>query len=273
MTEDGISRRNMIVLAGAGAALAACSSTGEGGRDDAGVLGRPGPWGLDPNVRNWPAGLPQGLPEFRPNYITVLIISSPAPWKLTANYASFETTGMDEAAREARALAILRFIAPNAQARKPLRDTASQPWQVYKRKGPRHKDQIDVASFDGLGSNQAAELFIWLDIPNAALGGDYWLSFTPQTAAGAPAARNDSFFARALATAVHGRPVLAVRNSFTSYDEQTRTFTPRVSGSAAAIYAMNLHFQLPDGSAGGGGLEPFPIVIDPDTGNGIGFEP
>lgn len=241
------------------------------------TLGRNLPWGREPNVVDWPEGNPADLPTFAPNYITLVRISSSEPWKISVNHASFEAKDNAEKplgtdARKAKAIEIFNEIAPKDKPRKRL--SAASGKKIYARKKGGHAGKTDIVGFGEFGADQQTEIYIWIDAPTASIDKGYVISFSPLTGTGENADPNDSFFAKGLTESIHGGPLIVVRNYFSTYDDETKTFSSRISASATnpgtkpANYAMNIHLSVP-----GDGTEMIPIVIDPNTGNGGGLEP
>ena len=265
MTNIKLDRRSLVAVAGAGM-LAACSKSKQSGPLN--FNGRPEPYGLDPNIPNMPNGLPAGLPSFSPNWITLVRVSSSKAWEFEINHASFASNGMNADARKDTAIAIFRktlnghqrwrFSSPNLN---PL------PASIYKRQTT-YPGEIDVPSFDKLGANQPTEIFVWYDDPRAELYADYFISFTPFNSEGKPTKPNDSFFAARVTQPLLPGPLVRIRNYFCDYDDPTHKFTPRAPGSTERLYSLNLHVKVP-----GSGGKTIPLIIDPDTGNGSGWEP
>lgn len=280
MDNSTISRRGVVALLGATTALAAC---GESQPSKSGTsvdsTGRFPSAGFEPNVKDWPSGNPDGLPDFKPRFITLMVISSAEPWKISVNHASFEALDQKEYplsddARQKKAIAILEEIANSGKKRKRLADS-NKYWKIYKRLRGNHKDLTDIVGFNEFGSNQQSEIYIWIDCDRAKIDPAYVISFSPKSGFGEDSASNDSFYSKGLATTIAGGPVIVVRNYFSTHDEKaTPKFAARNSsltippGTEQSVYAMNIHFSVP-----GEGSEMIPIVIDPSTGNGGGYEP
>lgn len=280
MNNTTMSRRGVVALLGATTALAACGETQSSKNGTSfDSTGRFPSAGFEPNVKDWPTGNPDGLPYFEPRYITLVIISSAEPWKIFVNHASFEALDqsgkpLSDDARQQKAIGILEEIASSGKKRKRLAES-NKDWKIYKRTRGGHKDLTDIVGFYEFGSNQQAEIYIWIDHNKAKIDPNYVISFSPKSGLGYDSAPNDSFYSKGLATTIDGGPVIVVRNYFCMHDEKaTPKFTKRNSsltippGTAQSVYAMNIHFSVP-----GEGNEMIPIVIDPSTGNGGGYEP
>ncbi len=287
----GISRRNAMMAAGVGMVALTLTGCEAGNEPRAGKCNAPkpegkfDPFGLEPNEALWikqSGGLPKGLPAFNPVYITLVTISSDHPWDLSVNQASFgDMSGMTDAEREAMATFLFQDSLRNGKRFRNIPRTgkgpAGKPYQIYERERPappRSGDPkvVDIDGFEYFGSNQQVEIYFLIDaapgtgvtIDPAAL-----ISFAQRTTKGKDAAKNDRFFAREVSG--HGLPgfLIAVRNYYCTFDEASCGFDPN-PGPDEVLYAMNVHFAL---SGKGPNKDPIPMLIDPDTGNGMGWEP
>lgn len=269
MDGNAINRRSAIAIMGATSVLAACSGTGAPApKPKLDIYGRNPSFGPEPNVDKWGAG----LPNFEPQFITLVRISSPEPWKISVNHASFDVSKVDgkypdETDRKKLALKLFSEVAlKDVQPRKRLNAVTSG--KLYKRHNIPHETDTDIVGFGEFGASQQTEIYIWIDTPKAVIDRNYVISFSPKTGTGKDADPNDSFFAKGLAESVYGGPLILVRNYFCTYDDSSKKFTSRKPTTKPANYAMNIHFSIP-----GDGAEMIPMVIDPNTGNGGGFEP
>ncbi len=294
MTNTGFSRRNMMVLTGAGVALAACKQEGAAGpaRTEGDVnLAAMVPWGkypihgVEPNAANLPNNsMPDIFPAFAPKYITIVRISARKAWGLTVNHASFKVTGTTRTDREKLATDIIADISKGGGQRKRLGAADPAKFTHHVRLGGNHKGSNELVSFTEFGANQQTEIFIWLDSDSSNSGskagdiqtdGKYLISFSPMTSAGAPALPNDSFLARQVTLPNVSDPVIGIENYFCSFDNVTKKFVVDNPGISPKLFSMNIHFTVADDDDK---LDQYsdkriPIVIDPDTGNGVGFEP
>jgi hypothetical protein len=296
MTDSsGFSRRSAIAITGIGAAglaLAGCKEIQESSGTKLKTLGKYEPYGVEPNLANLPdQKVPDEFPEFKPDYITIVRISSRSEWGLTVNHASFEAKYLNRDGRLKLANEIINYIAQEGQKRMRLK-SASAKFKNHKRSAGKFKDETDIISFAEFGSNQQVEIFVWLDDQspgNPATKGDvkidpkYLISFSPMTFENAKANPNDSFFARKIEIIDSNKIPLngaffAIENYFCTFNEKTEKYEvdePQNSNDAPKMFAMNIHFTVPntDEYPQPDSLKRIPMVIDPDTGNGVGYEP
>lgn len=287
---NGISRRGAIALAGmgtAGLALAGCDKSQKGGGTELKTFGKYEPYGIEPNLANLPGQqVPAEFPTFAPEYITIVRISSRSEWGLTVNHASFKAKGLDRNGRLKLASDVIKDIAPGAQTRKRLKQ-ANPSFRPHMRATGNFMNETDIVSFADFGSNQQVELFVWLDDQspgNPAIKGDvqidptYLISFAPMTIASKRAEPNDSFIARPVSIGGLNGAVFAIENYFCTYNTESLKYEvdrPQQAGATPKIFAMNFHFTVPntDLNPQQHSLKRIPMVIDPDTGNGVGYEP
>lgn len=267
----GVSRRGAIALAGigtAGLALAGCKGSNSIS-EPAKIGGFDPPFGEDPNP---PAVAPAEV--FAPLALTLVRITSAANFGLDINYtsiksadgAAFSTTDSE---REKIAAKWFKKLV-KVGGRKKFREIADDVEKLHRfRNGAR-----DVENFENFGSNGKSEFYFWIDSTQVefvkrkkANPGDperfHLVSFSQFLSDDGAAKPNKSFFARPVnGTGLPGL-VFAVRNFFRG--EDGKDMTP---GQTAVKHAMNLHFK-----AKANGNLWIPMVIDPDTGNGVGYEP
>jgi len=274
-----LNRRKAIQAVGLGS-LAACAKLDESDADSPrGAFlksGRPALYGVNPNIPHMPNGLPSGLPTFNPAYLTLIRVSASHGWGFDVNHASFAYSGPNAPepdssnARADQAIALFRQTI-NGPARRRFSQIALPPGaSIYPRTKPPYQNQTDVPSLDRIGANHPAEIFIWYDNPRIEIYNDYFISFTTFSSEGVVRAPNDSFFASRVIQTILPGPMIRIRNYFCDYEEigDTDVFTTRKPDSPERIYSMNLHIKVPDT-----GNRTIPLIIDPDTGSGAGWEP
>ena len=230
------------------------------------VMGGWPAYGIDPHdLSRRPANIP-----FAPVYVTIIRIDSTGAWRIGANHASFlvDDPGQNTAeARLAQALRVLKKVVPNRRKFGDLRPgKPDAEAKLYRRKD----GTFDRDDFIELGFNSQHEIFVYYDSADVVLDNHQLISFSPLLTTGATAAGNDSFFAARvddsqLSGLLRGK-LIRIENYNTIYDGDAFTPRPADDASKAARYSLNFHVTLP-------ASQPLPIVIDPDTGNGIGYDP
>ena len=291
-----INRRNLIVAAGAGA-LAGCGK-GESKRverdpNNCGPRGWFDSFGLDPNFKDWSTfeqAYPLSkLPKFTPRYITLVRISAASGknWALDVNHASLDASGLEQEGRESLVNEAFDLLGKNSKWRmKQLKGELKK--QLYPREKPAPSSGsdpvIDIDGFDYLGSNSPVEIYIWVDLPESKLIEGHYITFSPLSSEGQKKASfpyfkdpykqqdispNDSYFATKFSGSTSGRNVIQIRNYFKDYDFKKEEFSDRSGDTLKPrAYGLNIHFAILDNKG-----KSVPMVIDPDTGNGSGWEP
>lgn len=226
--------------------------------------------GIDPHdLGRRPANVP-----FVPAYITVIRIDSPGAWRISANHASF---AIDDPARNspdsrlAQALRILKKVISNGVGnRKKLSELRPGQPNAEAKLYRRTDGTYDRDDFVDLSFNSQHEIFVYYDSADVTLDNDLLISFGPALSNGSPAAGNDSFFVSRVDDSRLDGPLKGKLIRIENYNTMLNggAFTPRPTDDAskAAKYSLSYHVILP-------GRQPLPIVIDPDTGNGMGGQP
>ena len=207
---------------------------------------------------------------FVPSYVTIIVVGSAGAWRFGANHASFAIDNPADntpSARLAQALRILKKVVPG---RRKLSDLQPGKPDAEAKLYRRTDGTFDRDDFLDLGFNSQHEVFVYYDSADVILDNDQLISFGATLSDGSPAASNDSFFVSRVADAALNGPLkgklIRIENYNTIFDGSSFTPRPNNDVSKAVKYALNYHVTLP-------GRQPLPIVIDPDTGNGMGSQP
>lgn len=275
---DGLSRRDLVVLAGAGFAASACSpqkanlvedctAAIEAERGKQLLLASPGdPWGADPHDSP-PTGGKNAYPAFAPNYIALLYLGLGRDWVIRVNQASYALGGKDPLGI---ALSVFKTLTKSSNRRfKDLENELGFP--PYKRLKT-NAGEVDTESFSHFKFASQTEIFIFIDHPVVDLDPALLISFGGLTQNGDQAAFNYSFFNAApvkdeeLGDLKGTGKMIRLRNYITKRHGEKITETN-------ITYAMNIHFTVPGITADGKPAARMPMVFDPDTGNGTGHEP
>ena len=274
MDEPTLSRRNLIFATGAGLALAACDGAVPTKQPKVGNAAPCGPDptnGKDPNV-----GFPQGT--FTPSYITLVRISSAGAWDISTNHASFRNTDSDYAQRKALAAEIFNHF-KGQQPIKRFADLKSQSndYHIAEHKhsdGSDSKfDRMDLADFN---FGHTHEIYFWFDSNYVTLlrkktdNKLHLIGMSAQRADGTPTNPNTSFFATDFKSEISivpqpkiDGPIIVVRNYFLDENDN-----PLVKEGVDLKYSMNIFYKAKNKKN-----SEMTMILDPDTGNGVGFDP
>lgn len=270
---DGLSRRDLVMLAGAGLAVSSCDRGGGANSSDSGdnniaesngiesVYFAPcDDHGLPANTR--PGGV--FALDFRAPYVCVIHINFSKPWKIWINYASFPMEGKfgdDDRLEKVKKVLTERFdtLSPNPPSRFSML-TQNPPYRG-----------IDYQDFAHFGFKSQHELFFFFESTDIELDADLLAVFTRRSTV-APSRTNDpnhSF--------IHARPVLQQEMGPALFARgrmfRMRNYVQFKGGGAILAhqeqkYSMNIHFKIRAETNAW-----VPMVIDPETGNGTGHEP
>jgi hypothetical protein len=260
---DGLSRRDLVALGGAGLALSAFDWKEGGGSAVAAADDPP----LYPMAPCEPHGLHPSSPpngtthsqDFVAQYICVIHLNFSEPWRMSVNYASFRMKGFTDLARlkKAKNVLIERFD-PKVPVTRFSQLSINRPY-----KG------IDWIDFNKFGFGTKHELFFFFESPNVSLDKD-WLIVLPRLSLKHPGTDNDpnySFlYARIVSEIDMGSYLYSKGRMF-----RVRDYVQDKHGNPITTsedYSMNIHFKIACGIN-----EWVPMVIDPETGNGAGNEP
>jgi len=224
------------------------------------------PYGLDPHE----VAPPAGWAPYQPEHIAILYMRIDPLAGIDVNHAAYTMPqGNDDPSRLAKALSVLTekvqrdvtfgeqaMVLNHAPYKHQLPHPDPDPFRLY-----------DSGMFEDFGFVSQNEIFIYLHHPDMNLAVD------PQALISFKNLGNDdpnyAFF--------HAREVqlptgpgdlgergnlIRIENYFTKEDGSLLKPVDRRN------YSMDIRFQVNAGAAG-----PITILIDPDTGNGIGYEP
>lgn len=207
---------------------------------------------------------------FVPSYVTIIVVDSAGAWRIGANHASFAIDNPADntpSARLAQALRILKKVVPG---RRKLSDLQPGKPDAEAKLYRRTDGSFDRDDFVDLGFNSQHEVFVYYDSADVTLDNDQLISFGAKLSDGTPAAGNDSYFVSRVPDAALDGPLkgklIRIENYNTMFDGSSFTPRPNNDPSKAVKYALNYHVTLP-------GRQRLPIVIDPDTGGGMGNQP
>jgi hypothetical protein len=252
----------MVLAAGAVLAVAACDGAKSDEKADKSVAQTEGidpPWGDDPNQGPFKS-------EFTPDFITLVRISSKQAWDISSNHASFPVKGMSYDQRKSLAAEIFKhFKSGKIKSFADLHGTPDDH-QIAQRKGGGY-DRNDFNEFQ-FGSPH--EIYIWFDNKDVSLlhptgMNPHLISMSAKRADGTDTTKNKSFYADEYGPTPAGLdgPIIVVRNRFLDADGNAIT-----TGGQGLPYSMNIFFKAKNKQ----GLE-VTMILDPDTGNGVGFDP
>lgn len=296
--ENGVSRRNAIALAGvgvAGLALAGCSK-GSGGGDpvltEREVSDRVSTFiadrGLDNHGDN-PNEAPVSQPQptvFQPQFMVLIHIKSDGAWAISANHAHFNyTASYDKVDRTKRARDIFLNKLTKGHGRFKQEPRQSN-FQVYDRRptasAADFADELDFTLFQ-FGSQH--DIYVFYEHNQNAISFDdtnrRYLTFSKFFKDGSPANRNHAFFNAERITDVstlgglNGKgSLIRLENHMTYKEPVDPTATQPTPGALYRPipmgtqnhqrYKMNLIYVTRSGLV---------MMIDPDTGNGVGYDP
>jgi hypothetical protein len=272
MSED-LSRRDLVALAGAGIVLSGCVPC----KSDGVQITSVDDWGENPQDGHPVGGLQHYPSDFKPNYIALLYLGLGSNWQVRVNHASYWMPGKGPDDRRDKAIAVFKALISGP----PQHRFGDRGMQIQHQSFQRKDHSLDGVTFDTFRFASATEIFIFIHQADLVPGPTTQTTITldPRTLLSfgsrlqkkdahgnpLPAARNYSFFNAAV---VNGDAdlnklggIIRVENWMTEELGDPIT-APDIS------YSMNIHFTIP----GNNGRQ-FPMVFDPDTGNGTGNEP
>jgi hypothetical protein len=299
MTDNNcVSRRDAIALAGAGAAglaLAGCSAgTGSGGpqlsaqdvsdRVSAFIAAR----GLDNHGDNPnEPPIPQTSPiAFSPQFMVIIHIWSDGPWSISSNHAHFSYAEQDPIRRteHARDIMLHKLNGPKGRFRDP-RNHAQYP--VHNRKPPTdpQPDLVDELDFSTFQFGSQHDIYVFYEHGLKEISFDdknnRYLTFSKFFKDGTTANRNHAFFNAkhitdaAVLGGLNGKgSLIRLENHMTYKEPMDPLATEPAKGAQYERipkgaqyhhrYKMNLIYLAQSGMV---------MMIDPDTGNGVGYDP
>lgn len=300
--EIGVSRRDAIALAGVGmAGLALAGCTEEGGRSGPQLSAQEvsnrvaefiAARGLDnhgDNPNAPPVNQPTPVP-FAPRYMAVIHIKSDGPWSISANHAHFSFTAQNTAAdpnlrtKHARDILLNKLTKSHGRFRDERSDAR---FRVYERstpppQGDRFADEVDFTRFQ---FGYQHDIYVFYEHLQGEIGFDdansQYLTFSKFFKDGSAANRNHAFFNAQRITdssilgGLNGKGSLIRLENHVTYkdpnDPREEQPTPGAQYQAIGMgsaslqrYKMNLIYITRSGLV---------MMIDPDTGNGVGYDP
>jgi hypothetical protein len=268
MTQTPLSRRNLMALAGAGAAATALAGCTAGSNSSGNESIEDDNFGDDPH------GTAMGRTGFNPKFMAVVHLTSPSNWGINSNDAHFEfiQPNYDKAARTAWASEILLNKISNKLPR--FRDAPrGSRFQVYDRTPTAPKpDYADEVEFARFGFGQPHDIYVFFEHQPGELSFDpsRLLGFSRLLLSGKNANKNKAFDDAEIVTdpAVLGRLVglgtLIRLNNYCTIEDDKGYHQLPFGDVKSQNYKLNLYYKTRSGIA---------MAIDPDTGNGVGHEP
>ncbi len=278
MTSE-FNRRNLITVGGAAVLVSACGGKPNG--NDSGVSARGRKRGHD-EMYGSPPALP--MPEYvsspgpiarppiqlppkpekcttygySPKFIAILFIEFADKAEISINHASFMFASDDPAKRLKKAIGIIK----KRLAVERLSLITDE--DIYPRKnGMKGTDRVTFADFDFMSQT---ELFIYFNNPKIVLDPDWLISFTPYSASGQTRKPNYSY---AHAQVVPTDQLDTLSGALIRVENHMTDPYGCLLDTNSMDFSMNIHFAMM--LKNGGGM--VPMVLDPDTGNGSGYEP
>lgn len=273
-----LSRRDVVVLAGAGFAASACSPRKanlvedcakiiEAERGEQLLFASPGdPWGADPHDSH-PSGGQNKYPAFAPNHIALLYLGLGSDWKIRVNQASYVLDGIDPLAK---ALSIFKALTKTPGRR--FKDLETELGFPPHKRTKTNIGQVDSESFADFKFASQNEIFIFLHHPDVELDPALLISFTGLTQNGEQAAFNYSFFNAAPVTENELGDLNQIGKMIRLRNYVSKRHGEKITEENIP-YSMNIHFTVPGVTALGTAAARMPMVFDPETGNGTGNEP
>lgn len=282
---DGISRRGALAIAGVGAAglaLAGCKKTGDGGgastavdpkRDSTLVADFLAEQGLDNYGDNANGPPPVSGLAYNPAYMMLIHLKSGGPWEITSNHAhfAFAQPTYNPAARAKRACEIFANKVTKNHGRFKDEPRGSN-FQVVDRKPANPTPEFaDGMSFSDFNFGHQHDIYIFFEHKPGDVRFDTanknFVIFSEHFGNGTKTDPNNAFFNASLVTdpnllgALNGKgSVLRLDNYFTV--KSGANYVP--IGSTTQIYKMNFVYIA---------RSDIVMLVDPDTGNGQGYDP
>jgi hypothetical protein len=287
MTDIEMSRRNLIATAGlglAGAALAGCDRKGSDG-SQAGLLSPKEVGSLvsefidERGINNYGdnpnAAPPASTGPFNPQYMVLIHMTSSGPWAINSNLAHFAFSEADKDKRIDQACKV--FLNKKSKNHKRFKDEGRRPYdRAPAAPQADFADSIEFAEFNFLRQHDLYVFYehkkdeVLFDTANNQL-----VTFSQFHFSGNAAMENHAFFNAEVVKpaltgdlAKHGS-LIRLENHYTVKDSGGNYVKlpegQQLAADVAQNYKMNLIYV-----AGSSGL---PMLIDPDTGNGVGNGP
>jgi len=265
-----ITRRNLLGVTGAGLALSACNGLRSSRRHDFGFT----PYGTSPDFGDSPTAPPPAGRKFEPRHIALVHVEPLKDWEMLVNYTSLDlSSGNTDETRLQRAADIFtaKWNTVTSEKKARFRELKISKPNDYRdiHYFSKHGGVYDYDDFENFKFESQTEIFFFFDSPHIEFGSPL-MAATQLTSNGSSCAPNYSFYGCVLVDendpalqGLRGKGrILRVRNYVT--DKEGKTITTPVS------YSLNIQLSVKNDGAGGGRV---PIIFDPDTGNGLGYEP
>lgn len=280
---DGLSRRELVAMFGAGMAVSACAAqddnAAENGANQHESLARASCDNLGENPHKAPRPeFKANPPEFKPKYIAILCIELGNDWTMAVNHANFQL-GEDELDPELREKKALKALNESW----PKESKARNHFRLNKDNKPRlRSDGVTVddhTDFNKFRFHREIELYIYLyhssDNKTIAPEGRL-LSFgsymqeTDSRKVPLKAVGNCAYFNAKLVD-LNNHEKLNKHGFMFKVENWSRKPDGTPVGAEEVRHSMNIHFSIPVNT--GNKIIMMPMVFDPDTGNGTGNEP
>jgi hypothetical protein len=272
---SGISRRDAIVLTGTGLLAASCSPRQESEESTKGIWPSVGDNPNEPGIDN------PIKSKFKPNYVTLVRVTSGKGWEVSASHASFWLGQVSDAERMDFAINTFARFRKDVGGLKKInqfRDMAQdRNTKIRERKGHdghgnAHNNDVQALDFKDFRFGFQHEIFVWFDGADVGLHSDkngnaHFIAIGPLLSTGETGTINKSFYARkGENTSTTGEtiagPMIAIRNyHFNGLGKP-------VEEGKEHSYAISIYFTVPSSNG-----QRMLLLLDPDTGNGVGYDP
>ncbi|HEY5721911.1 MAG TPA: hypothetical protein VIT45_06280 [Allosphingosinicella sp.] len=209
---------------------------------------------------------PDNWEAFNPSYIAILYLKLASNWELAVNHACFTLpANSTDLSRRIKAVQILTAKGTKNLGHDDLLGYGTYPYRLPHANHQPGKVR-DSEWFNDFNFATQNELFIYIDNANILLEPGDLIAFKLFGIGSTPKYPNYSYFnAREVPQTESGLPgkLIRVKNYMTKEDG-----TLISSVNENRWYSMNIKFRVRAGSAG-----LITMLIDPDTGNGQGHEP
>ena len=230
-------------------------------------------YGRDPHDEAPPFKAEPGTPEYyAPEYVALLYLHLGSGWDIQVNHACYAVpAGNDETARRIKAVAVLgEKVLRNVE----FGDSAMLHHNPYQHQlidvGHQPSHDFDSRAFTDFKFKSQNETFIFIHHPGMAitLAENALFAFKVTGSDGMPRNQNFSFYhARVVPQAEMGM-LAGVGSLLRVENHQLKEDGKRLGLGESRAYGLDILFGVDGGDAG-----QITLIIDPDTGNGSGYEP